>query len=100
MNIETFSPLLFPLSGGFFAAWVFYGLTPFSKPSGYERTVQALIFTIIVEVLSFFAEKIPFSKRLNPINCRLMCCAAQLSAWSPDPARKTTCRTNGCVKSG
>ena len=60
MNIETFSPLLFPLSGGFFAAWVFYGLTPFSKPSGYERTVQALIFTIIVEVLSFFAEKIPF----------------------------------------
>ncbi|HEV2111399.1 MAG TPA: DUF6338 family protein [Gammaproteobacteria bacterium] len=34
---------------GFLAAWVFYGLTSFPKPSEFERVVQALIFTLIVQ---------------------------------------------------
>ncbi|MCG8038562.1 MAG: DUF6338 family protein [Candidatus Thiodiazotropha taylori] len=35
---------------GFLAAWVFYGLTSHSKPSQFERVVQALIFTFIIQV--------------------------------------------------
>ena len=34
---------------GFLAAWAFYGLTSFPKPSEFERVVQALIFTLIVQ---------------------------------------------------
>lgn len=36
---------------GFLAAWVFYGLTSHPKPSQFERTIQALIFTFIVQIL-------------------------------------------------
>ncbi len=36
---------------GFLAAWVFYGFTSFPKPSEFERIVQALIFTLIIQVL-------------------------------------------------
>ena len=35
---------------GFLAAWIFYGLTSHPKPSQFERTVQALIFTFIIQV--------------------------------------------------
>lgn len=35
---------------GFLAAWVFYGLTSHSKPSQFERVVQALIFTFIIQI--------------------------------------------------
>lgn len=34
---------------GFLASWVFYGFTAFVKPNQFERVIQALIFTIIVE---------------------------------------------------
>ena len=34
---------------GFVAAWVYYGLTPYSPPSPFERIVQALIFTVVVQ---------------------------------------------------
>lgn len=34
---------------GFLAAWVFYGFTSFPKPSEFERVIQALIFTFIVQ---------------------------------------------------
>lgn len=34
---------------GFLAAWVFYGLTSYSKPDQFERAVQALVFTVIVK---------------------------------------------------
>lgn len=34
---------------GFLAAWVFYGLTSHPKPSQFERVVQALIFTFIIQ---------------------------------------------------
>lgn len=36
---------------GFLASWVFYGFTAFVKPNQFERVIQALIFTIIVEAL-------------------------------------------------
>ena len=34
---------------GFLAAWVFYGLTAHPKQTPFERIIQALIFTVIVE---------------------------------------------------
>lgn len=34
---------------GFLAAWVFYGFTAYPKPSQFERVIQALIFTLIIE---------------------------------------------------
>jgi len=36
---------------GFLASWVFYGFTAFVKPNQFERVIQALIFTIIVEAV-------------------------------------------------
>lgn len=43
--------LLRYLLPGFLSAWVFYGFTSFQKPSQFERIIQALIFTLIVQVL-------------------------------------------------
>jgi Family of unknown function (DUF6338) len=34
---------------GFVAAWVFFGLTAFEKPPPFERVVQALIFTVLIQ---------------------------------------------------
>lgn len=34
---------------GFVAAWVFYSMTSFAKPSQFERVIQALIFTLFVQ---------------------------------------------------
>lgn len=45
--------LLQYLLPGFLAAWVFYALTSFPKPSQFERVVQALIFTLIAQALVF-----------------------------------------------
>jgi hypothetical protein len=36
---------------GFITAWIYYGLTAFSKPSQFERIVQALIYTVAIQVL-------------------------------------------------
>lgn len=33
---------------GFVCAWVFYGLTSHLKPSQFERTIQALIYTFVI----------------------------------------------------
>ncbi len=37
---------------GFVTAWVFYGLTAHPRSSPFERVVQALIFTVIVQALN------------------------------------------------
>ena len=37
---------------GFAAAWVFYGLTAHPKASPFERVVQALIFTIVIQAFT------------------------------------------------
>jgi putative effector of murein hydrolase LrgA (UPF0299 family) len=34
---------------GFIAGWVFYSLTSYSKPSQFERVIQALIFTLFIQ---------------------------------------------------
>lgn len=41
---------------GFLAAWVFYGFTSFPKPSEFERVIQALIFTLIIQSIVFIEE--------------------------------------------
>ena len=53
MNYLTneFIEILKFLLPGFITAWVFYGLTAYAKPSQFERVVQALIFTIIVQAI-------------------------------------------------
>ena len=43
--------LLRYLLPGFLTAWIFYGFTSYPKPSQFERIVQALIFTLIIQVL-------------------------------------------------
>ena len=48
---KDFVLLLTYLLPGFLAAWVFYGLTSHPKPSQFERVVQALIFTFIIQIL-------------------------------------------------
>lgn len=45
--------LLQYLLPGFLAAWVFYGFTSFPKPSQFERIVQALVFTLIIQAIVF-----------------------------------------------
>ncbi|MDO9164220.1 MAG: DUF6338 family protein [Methylococcaceae bacterium] len=43
--------LLQYLLPGFLAAWIFYGLTSHLKPIQFERVIQALVFTLIINVL-------------------------------------------------
>jgi hypothetical protein len=43
--------LIYALLPGFVAAWLFYGLTAHPRLSPFERTIQALIFTGIIQVL-------------------------------------------------
>lgn len=43
---------------GFLAAWVLYGLTSQTKPSQFERVVQALIFTFIIQALLPLAQSV------------------------------------------
>jgi hypothetical protein len=48
--------LLQYLLPGFIAAWIFYGLTPYPKPSQFERVIQALIFTLLTRPVVFVAK--------------------------------------------
>lgn len=57
---KDFVTLLQYLLPGFIAAWVFYSFTSFPKPSQFERVVQALIFTMFVQVLVFCVKKVLF----------------------------------------
>lgn len=41
---------------GFLAAWVYYGLTSHPKPSQFERIIQALIFTLLIQAFVFSAQ--------------------------------------------
>lgn len=43
--------LLQYLAPGFLVAWVYFGFTSHIKPSQFERVVQALIFTVVVQAL-------------------------------------------------
>ena len=48
ISVDVINLLKFLLPG-FMAAWIFYSLTSFSKPSQFERVVQALILTFIIQ---------------------------------------------------
>jgi putative flippase GtrA len=50
--------LLRYLIPGFIAASIFYSLTPFPKQSPFERTVQALIFTVFIQALVYGVKSI------------------------------------------
>ena len=43
--------LLIQLMPGFLTAWVVYGLTTYTKPPQFERVIQALIYSFIVNTL-------------------------------------------------
>ena len=51
MPSDNFLAIVTFLLPGFLTAWIFYGLTSHPKPSQFERTVEALIFTFIVQIL-------------------------------------------------
>jgi hypothetical protein len=43
--------VIYALLPGFITAWIFYGLTAHRRLSPFERTVQALIFTAIIQAI-------------------------------------------------
>lgn len=45
--------LIYALVPGFLAAWAFYGLTAHPKKTPFERTIQALIFTLFVQAMTY-----------------------------------------------
>lgn len=49
--------LLQYLLPGFVSAWIFYSLTSYARPSQFERVIQALIFTLFIQVTVSLAEK-------------------------------------------
>jgi hypothetical protein len=55
LSKET-AALLHFLLPGLLAAWVFYGLTSHGKPSQFERVIQALIFTFLVQAILPFVQ--------------------------------------------
>ncbi|WP_455819426.1 DUF6338 family protein [Pseudomonas cerasi] len=52
ISSELFNVLKFLLPG-FLTAWIFHAFTAYPKPSQFERVIQALIFTIIIQGLIF-----------------------------------------------
>ena len=63
---DLFSVLRFLLPG-FFAAWIFFGLSAYEKPSQFERVIQALIFTLAVQFfVSLFA--VAYFRNTNDIS--------------------------------
>jgi hypothetical protein len=52
--------VIYALLPGFVAAWIFYALTAYPRLSPFERTVQALIFTGIVQVISLGFRELMF----------------------------------------
>ena len=50
--MSTEVELLQYMFAGLVASWVFYGLTPYKRPTPFERVVQALVYTAIVHLLA------------------------------------------------
>lgn len=50
--LKSLVDILVFLLPGFFAGWVFYGLTSHPKPAQFERLIQALIFTFIIQAIA------------------------------------------------
>ncbi len=58
--------LLQYLLPGFVTAWIFYAFTSYPKQSHFERVVQALIFTIIIQGLGFLFKALANVTGLHP----------------------------------
>lgn len=54
---KDFVTLFQYLLPGFVTAWILYSLTSYAKPSQFERVVQALIFTILVQGFVYLIKK-------------------------------------------
>lgn len=78
---------------GFLAAWIFYGLSAHDKPGQFERIIQALIFTTLVQALSTFVELFWIQPRFTanrstPIDSKILFSAlyaaaiGSIFAWS------------------
>jgi hypothetical protein len=67
--------ILYALLPGFTAAWVFYAYTAHKKPSPFERTVQALIFTGLT---------IPFSSGAHWLLVRAGDRYGAIGDWTPN----------------
>ncbi len=52
--------LIYHLLPGFLAAWIFYGLTAHPKATPFERVVEALIFTVIVQAITIGVRELLF----------------------------------------
>lgn len=50
-EIKDLIPFIQYLLTGFMAAWIFYGLTSYPKPSAFERIIQALVFTAFTQTM-------------------------------------------------
>jgi len=60
--------IIYYLMPGFLAAWVFYALTAHRKTSPFERVVEALIFTVVVQAVTAMVRWILlFMGRIAPI---------------------------------
>ena len=60
--------LLTQLMPGFLTAWVVYGLTTYTKPVQFERIVQALIYSFIVNTLvSILRQILLFAGKFMPL---------------------------------
>ena len=59
LDTELIELLKFLLPG-FFCAWIFHALSSFPKQSQFERIVQALIFTILVQGISYLTKEAIF----------------------------------------
>jgi hypothetical protein len=57
-NIINIFQYLLP---GFLSAWIFYGFTSYPKPSQFERIIQALIFTLIIQATVYVEKNILLS---------------------------------------
>lgn len=52
-DIKDIIPLFQFLLPGFVCAWIFYSLTSYARLSTFERIIQALVFTILIQSLTF-----------------------------------------------
>ena len=48
--------ILIYLLPGFITAWIYYGLTAFPRPNQFERIIQALIYTVIIQGITILTK--------------------------------------------
>ncbi len=52
LEVKDVVSLLFQLFPGFVAAWIIYGFSSYSKPSYFERLVEALVLSLLVKIVT------------------------------------------------